>query len=84
MNKVKDFILELHNRILKDKEINLSSSPDLELRPNNGITSYTTIMMIMEIEEHYDIELDEYFPRIRSCKTIGDLITLVEEIVNIK
>ena len=79
MVKIDEVVIRLHNNLLKEKEINKESSPEMEIRPKNGITSATIITLLLDIEDELDIELDDYLPEIRKCKTIGLLIDIIKE-----
>ena len=72
-------VLGAHNRILKERNFDKTSSLDMEIRPRNGITSETIVTMLLDIEDELGIELDEYLPEIRKCKTIGLLVEIVEK-----
>lgn len=78
---VKKIVLDSHTKLMAERNIDKISSPELEIRPKNGIDSLGIVNMILDIEEALDVELDSYLPRIRQCKTIGLLIEIVEEAI---
>lgn len=80
MDKVKDVVLKMHTKLMKERNIDRVSSPELEIRPRNGITSESIVMLILDIEDALDIELDGSLAEIRVCKTIGDFIQIVEKV----
>lgn len=79
MKDVKEVVIKLHTNLMHEKGIKKESSPDLEIRPRNGITSESIVLLILNIEEELGIELDDYLAKIRLCKTIGALIDVVCE-----
>lgn len=79
MDKVKETVLRLHTGLMHDRGIDKESSPELEIRPKNGITSESIVVFILDLEDELDIELDEYLPQIRKAKTIENFIKIVEE-----
>ncbi|MBO4864004.1 MAG: hypothetical protein J5517_06545 [Eubacterium sp.] len=76
--RITQCVLGAHNRILAEKHIEKESSIDMEIRPRNGITSESIVTLLLDIEDELDIDLDEYLPEIRKCRTIGQLIEIVE------
>lgn len=77
--KVVQCVLGAHNRILEAKHYDLKSSLELEIRPKNGIDSESIVSLLLDIEDELGIELDEYLPEIRKCKTIGHFVEIVEK-----
>lgn len=78
MRDVKEVVFDTHNNLMKQRGIDKVSSLEMEIRPRNGITSETIVTLLLDIEEELGIELDEYLPQIRVCKTIGDFIEIVK------
>ena len=78
-DKIVKCVLAAHNKILQEWKYDKVSSLDMEIRPRNGITSETIVTLLLEIEDELEIELDEYLPEIRKCKTIGLLVDIVEK-----
>lgn len=79
MDNIKEVVLRLHTELMRERGIDKESSPELEIRPMNGITSESIVIYILNLEEELDIELDEYLPQIRKAKTIEIFIGIVEE-----
>lgn len=79
MDKVKEAVLRLHTGLMHERGIEKESSPELEIRPKNGITSESIVVFILDLEDELDIELDEYLPQIRRAKIIENFIGIVEE-----
>lgn len=78
---VKKVVLDSHTKLMAERNIDKISSPEMEIRPKNGIDSLGIVNMILDIEETLHVELDSFLPRIRKCRTIGQLIEIVEEAV---
>ena len=79
MIEIDEVIMELHNKQMKEQNIDKVSSPEMEIRPRNGITSVTIVSLLLDIEEALDIELDDYLAEIRNCITIGFFIDVIKE-----
>ncbi len=79
MKDVQSVVLRLHTDLMREQGINLESSPELEIRPKNGITSSTIVSFLIDLEDELDIQLDKYLPEIRVCKTIADFIAIIEK-----
>lgn len=82
MEIIEKTVLDIHTKIMNQRGIDRVSSGDLEIRPRNGITSESIVTFILELEEALDIELDEYLPEIRKCKTISLFIDIVKKAYN--
>lgn len=79
MDKVKEAVLRLHTGLMHERGIDRESSPELGIRPKNGITSESIVVFILDLEDELDIELDEYLLQIRKAKTIESFIGIVED-----
>ncbi len=79
MEKIRETILRLHTEVMHKQGIEKESTPELEIRPRNGITSESIVTILLGIEDELSIELDNYLARIRECKTIGELVDIVTE-----
>lgn len=79
MKTIGEIVIEQHNRLLQEKHIDKQSSPEMEIRPRNGITSESIVNLLLGIEDCLDIDLDDYLPEIRKCKTIKELIVVIEQ-----
>lgn len=83
MSRVEEVVLKVHTNLMKSRDINRESSRDLEVRRRNGIDSLGIVSIILEIEEELGIELDECLADIRKCRTIGDIIDVIQaKVVN--
>ncbi|MBP3450150.1 MAG: hypothetical protein J6K22_06805 [Spirochaetaceae bacterium] len=78
MENIEETVLNLHTKLMYEQGIKQQSSPELELRPRNGITSSTIVSLILDIEDVLNIQLDNYIYEIRKCKTISDFILIIE------
>lgn len=79
MKDVQEVVLRLHTELMHSRGIDKVSSPDLEIRPRNGITSESIVFLLLNIEEELGIELDDYLAKIRVSKTIEALIDVVRQ-----
>lgn len=79
MKNVTEIVLKIHTELMHDQGIELESSPELEIRPRNGITSATIVSLLIDLEDALNIQLDKYLPEIRVSKTIGDFIKIIEK-----
>ena len=68
-DKVKVFL----EKTFKDKEINL----DTKFREDLNADSIKILSVVMDIEDEYNIELDE--ESIRSMVTVSDLVEYIEK-----
>lgn len=82
MDEIEKTVLDLHTELMKSRGIERESSPDLEIRPRNGITSESIVTFLIDIEEKLNCTLDDYLPQIRQCKTMATFIDVVKEAVS--
>ena len=80
MEKIKDAVIRCHNQILKECKINKQSSIEMPCTRDNGISSLGIVNLILLLEEELDINLDNYLMSIRECKTIGDIVKVIEDV----
>lgn len=60
MKNIQEVVLRIHTEIMHQKGINQKSTPDMEIRPKNGITSESIVIFILDLEEELGIEFDDY------------------------
>lgn len=70
LEKIRAFLVEQYG--LKEEEI----TADKELSKDLGLTSFQLVEMCAELEEAFDIEIDE--DELPKVITIGDLLSLIE------
>ena len=51
MKNIQEVVLRIHTEIMHQKGINQKSTPDMEIRPKNGITSEKIFIFILDLEE---------------------------------
>ena len=55
MKNIQEVVLRIHTEIMHQKGINQKSTPDMEIRPKNGITSESIVIFILDLEEELDL-----------------------------
>lgn len=70
LEKIRVFLVEEYG--LKGEEI----TADKELTKDLGLTSFQLVEMCAELEENFDIEIDE--DELSKVITLGDLVSLIE------
>ncbi|KYH33959.1 acyl carrier protein [Clostridium tepidiprofundi DSM 19306] len=78
MSKVSETVFKCHTKLMKERGIERESCAELEVRRANGIDSLGIVNLILDIEEELNIDMDEYLPSIRKCKTIGEIVNIIE------
>lgn len=76
---IKQALLDCHNKILKENNIELDSNLDMEMNMKNGIDSMGIVELVLDLEETLDIELDSVLADIRKCNTMQELLNILEE-----
>lgn len=78
MNDCIERLTVLLNEVLNGSRPALSAddlNEEAKLREDLGLNSITMLMLVMNIEEEFDIE----FPTDRQYTTVGDVIAAIEE-----
>lgn len=76
---IKQALLDCQNKILKENNLDLDSNLDMEMSVKNGIDSMGIVELVLALEEALDIELDNVLADIRKCKTMKELLSILEE-----
>lgn len=77
--KIEHIVLDCHNKVLREFDICKVSDLDMAMKPENGIDSLGIVSLVLEIEDQLNIELDDVLMDIRACKTIRELVDIVEK-----
>lgn len=81
---VKSIVLKRHNELMREVGIDKESTIEMEMTRDYAIDSLGIVSLILNIEEDLDVELDDCLADIRRCKTIGEMISVIEAAVNEK
>lgn len=65
-----------------DSEKEIILTPDTEVSVENGFDSLTIMNIIIDVEDIYDFELDEYIIRISEAKYIKDMLEIINEAIS--
>ena len=79
MKNVREVVLEQHTILMNSKGIDKKSSNDMAFGRDDAIDSLGIVEFILGVEEELGVELDGCLPEIRSCKTVGEVIQIIEE-----
>ena len=82
MKSVEEVVFNSLQNILKEKELCIELYKDIDIKRENGIDSLSFVTLILDLEDKLDIELEEQLSLIRESKTIGELISIVEEVIS--
>ncbi|AFX93560.1 acyl carrier protein [Serratia phage phiMAM1] len=72
-------IKELSYHHIGDK-LNVEDPSKLTINDDLWFDELDRIELIMELEEHYEIEIDD--EKVEAAVTVGDVVNLVEKLVN--
>ena len=75
---IREEVLKCIENILKEEQQECVISEEITISRENGFTSLVLVSLVLEIAEALDTDLDEYLSKIRKCKTVGELIDVVE------
>ena len=78
---VKAVVVESCEKVIKENDESIDVTEETEISRENGIDSVGIVTVICDIEEQLEIQLDEYLSYVRKCKTIGELVSVVEKAV---
>ena len=74
-------VVESCEKVIKENDESIDVTEETEISRENGIDSVGIVTVICDIEEQLEIQLDEYLSYVRKCKTIGELVSVVEKAV---
>jgi len=81
MKAVEEVVLEIYRQINElplDEKVDL----DIDIGRENGFDSLGIVTFIVEVEDALDIDLDNKLAQIRQCKTLRDMISIIESAKN--
>lgn len=82
MKTIREVVLEQHTKVMKKNGINKESCEDMSFGRTNSIDSLGIVELIVGIEEELGVELDGCLAFIRRCKSVGELIEIIENYIN--
>lgn len=77
--KVYDEIVEIAKEVLGQDDFELKSEQEMV---ETGLNSITFIKIMVGIEEHFDIEIDDKYLDFERYRTIGEFCDVIESLVN--
>lgn len=81
MENVREIILKCYSRLMKEKNIEITPTTETMLSRDSGIDSLGIVTLILDIEEELGVELDSYLADIRKCKTLFEMMRIIENAV---
>lgn len=79
MCKIDEFICDY---FLREKGIKVDRNFVLVVDRKLGFDSLMFVKLIVEIEDEYGIELDDYLDELTNSYTLGDYIDVIKRVVN--
>lgn len=79
---ISESVLECCRAVIEENKKDINVDESTLISRENGIDSLGMVTLVIDIEEKFDIDLDEHLSDIRKCKTIGELIEIVAKVVN--
>lgn len=78
---IKESVLECCKAVIEENKKEIIVNESTSISRENGIDSLGMVTLVIDMEEKFDIDLDEYLSDIRKCKTIGQLIEVITEVL---
>lgn len=75
-----EIICECYKNVLEEAGIQKEITSETPVMGENGLDSMDIVNLIIEMEEHFNLDLDQYLLEIRNAKDIAQLVKIVEEI----
>lgn len=72
---------EIVNMILKEKSFSQNITPELKLREDLGFDSLKMVELMVELEEKFNIEINETDLDPEALKTVDEVYNLIEKYV---
>lgn len=67
------------NSIIMDKKFSETITAEMELKGDLGIDSLSLVELVVDLEEHFNIEFDESDLDPANLKTVGSIYSLVDK-----
>lgn len=82
MNRTDKEVLKAYNKVCRNQ--NEKKTLDIETTRENGINSLSIVSLILDIEDVFEINLDDSLKEIRSAKTLQEIADIVNRVVTSK
>lgn len=79
---IKESVLECCKAVIEENKKEIIVNESTPISRENGIDSLGMVTLVIDMEEKFDIDLDEHLSDIRKCKTIGELTEIIAEVIN--
>lgn len=79
---IKESVFECCKAVIEENKKEIIVNESTLISRENGIDSLGMVTLVIDMEEKFDIDLDEYLSDIRKCKTIGELTEIIAEVIN--
>lgn len=82
MNKTDKEVLNAYNKLCCNQKE--KTTLNIETTRENGINSLSIVSLILDIEDVFEINLDDSLKEIRSAKTLKEIADIVDRVVALK
>lgn len=79
---IKESVIECCETIISETVSGIVVDENTLITRENGIDSLGIVSLVLELEEKFEIDLDDYLAEIRSCKDVNALIEVVTKAKN--
>lgn len=78
----KDKVIECINRVIEEMELDaVEVTESTPLTREYGIDSMGLVSLVIELEDTFDIELDDYLADIRKSATVSELVGVIQGVL---
>ncbi|MCI8669051.1 MAG: acyl carrier protein [Lachnospiraceae bacterium] len=81
---IKETVIMCCREIIEKSRGNIEVDMDTAISRDKGIDSLGIVNLVLELEDKFGVELDNYLADIRKCETIRDLVDVMTGIVEKK
>lgn len=79
---IKESVIECIETIISETASGIVVDENTLISRESGIDSLGIVSLILELEDKFEIDLDDYLADIRSCKDVNALIEVVTKAKN--
>lgn len=77
---IKNGVVECCKAVIAEADIDIDVDESTVISRECGIDSLGIVTLVLELEDKFGCDLDDYLAEIRRCHTVKDLIDLIENI----
>lgn len=75
-----ELVSQCYKNVLAEDGIIKEITPETPVMDEGGLDSMGIVSLIIELEDQFNLDLDDHLLEIRAAKNVSQLVTIIEEI----